>query len=69
MGAIKNLIDTDLEGTGKPCPKCNAPMVSIHGTRGSRICSSYGKCGHSEKWELDEGQEYLFGGGGKKMVE
>ena len=56
----------DYHGTGKPCPKCTAPMISLSGTTGSRLCSN-GKCKHEEEWKLDEGQKYLHINGDSRM--
>jgi ssDNA-binding Zn-finger/Zn-ribbon topoisomerase 1 len=43
------------DGTGKPCPDCGAPMVNL-ASLNLRQCIG---CGHSEHWNLKDGQKPL----------
>lgn len=45
------------DSTGKPCPKCHAPMSDLRSMH-KRICTD---CGSEWDWELSQGQAPLVG--------
>ncbi len=41
------------------CPKCNGAMIALRSLN-QHQCAN-GKCGHSQEWSLDDGQQPLLG--------